>query len=104
MSARRARPRTWTGPPTLSRALLDAGAGSVVGSYNQVNGCYACQNPELLGTLKDQWGWAGFVAPDFGFAVRDPLAAARAGLDLPGLDDAEGRRPDDFTSRSAEHT
>ena len=54
--------------------------------------------PDLLGTLKDQWGWAGFVAPDFGFAVRDPLAAARAGLNLPGLDDAEGRRPEDFTS------
>jgi alpha-L-rhamnosidase len=84
--------------PPFRRALLDAGAGSVMGSYNQVNGCYACQNPELLSTLKDQWGWAGFVAPDFGFAVRDPLAAARAGLDLPGLDDAEGRRPEDFTS------
>jgi beta-glucosidase len=69
-----------------------------MGSYNQVNGCYACQNPDLIGTLKDQWGWAGFVAPDFGFAVRDPLAAAQAGLDLPGLDDAEGRTPEDFTS------
>jgi beta-glucosidase len=84
-------------PPFL-RALLDAGAGSVMGSYNQVNGYYACQNPELLGTLKDRWGWGGFVAPDFLFAVRDPLAAARAGLDLPGLDDAEGRTPEDFTS------
>jgi beta-glucosidase len=84
--------------PPFRRALVDAGAGSVMGSYNQVNGCYACQHPDLLGTLKDQWGWAGFVAPDFGFAVRDPLAAARAGLDLPGLDTAEGRRPEDFTS------
>jgi beta-glucosidase len=84
--------------PPFRRALLDAGAGSVMGSYNQVNGCYACQNPELLGTLKDLWGWAGFVAPDFMFAVRDPIAATRAGLDLPGLDDAEGRRPEDFTS------
>ena len=84
-------------PPFL-RVLLDAGAGSVMGSYNQVNGRYACQNPELLGTLKDRWGWGGFVAPDFLFAVRDPLAAARAGLDLPGLDDAEGRTPEDFTS------
>jgi beta-glucosidase len=84
-------------PPFL-RALTDAGAGSVMGSYNQVNGCYACQHPELLGVLKDQWSWPGFVAPDFMFAVRDPLAAARAGLDLPGLDDAEGRRPEDFTS------
>jgi beta-glucosidase len=69
-----------------------------MGSYNQVNGCYACQNPALLATLKDQWGWGGFVAPDFMFAVRDPLAATQAGLDLPGLDDAEGRRPEDFTS------
>ena len=84
--------------PPFKRALTDAGAGSVMGSYNQVNGCYACQHPELLGIVKDQWGWAGFVAPDFMFAVRDPLAAARAGLDLPGLDDAEGRRPEDFTS------
>jgi beta-glucosidase len=84
--------------PPFRRALTDAGAGSVMGSYNQVNGCYACQNPELLATLKDRWGWDGFVAPDFMFAVRDPLAAARAGLDLPGLDDAEGRRPEDFTS------
>jgi beta-glucosidase len=84
--------------PPFRRALLDAGAGSVMGSYNQVNGCYACQSPELMAILKDQWGWEGFVAPDFMFAVRDPLAAARAGLDLPGLDNAEGRRPDDFTS------
>ena len=84
--------------PPFRRALTDAGAGSVMGSYNQVNGCYACQHPELMATLKDQWGWAGFVAPDFMFAVRDPLAAARAGLDLPGLDTAEGRTPEDFTS------
>ena len=84
--------------PPFKRALVDAGAGSVMGSYNQVNGCYACQHPELIATLKDRWGWAGFVAPDFMFAVRDPLAAARAGLDLPGLDTAEGRTPEDFTS------
>ena len=84
--------------PPFRRALLEADAGSVMGSYNQVNGRYACQNPELFATLKDQWGWPGFVAPDFMFAVRDPLAAARAGLDLPGLDDAEGRSPEDFTS------
>ena len=87
-----------SGLPRFRRALTGGGAGSVMGSYNQVNGCYACQNPELFGTLKDLWGWGGFVAPDFMFAVRDPLAAARAGLDLPGLDDAEGRRPEDFTS------
>jgi hypothetical protein len=32
--------------PPFRRALLDAGAGSVMGSYNQVNGCYACQSLE----------------------------------------------------------
>jgi Fibronectin type III-like domain/Glycosyl hydrolase family 3 N terminal domain len=55
--------------PPFRRALTGAGAGSVMGSCNQVNGCYACQNPDLLGTLKDQRGWAGFVAPDFGLAT-----------------------------------
>jgi beta-glucosidase len=84
--------------PPFRRALTGAGAGSVMGSYNQVNGCYACQSPELLSTPKDRWGWGGFVAPDFMLAVRDPLAATRAGLDLPGLDDAEGRTPEHFTS------
>ena len=84
--------------PPFRHALTDGGAGSVMGSYNQVNGRYSGQNPELLATLKEQWGWRGFVAPDFMFAVRDPLAAVRAGLDLPGLEDAEGRTPEDFTS------
>lgn len=84
--------------PPFRRALLDGGAGSVMGSYNQVNGRYACQSAELLGLLKDEWGWPGLVAPDFMFAVRDPVAAAQAGLDLPGLDSSEGRAPEDFSS------
>jgi beta-glucosidase len=74
------------------------GAGSVMGSYNRVNGTYACQHPGILRTLKQDWGWEGFVAPDFMHAVRDPVAAANAGLDLPGLGVTEGRTAEHFTS------
>ena len=34
-------------------------------AYHRVNGAYACQNPDLLGTaLKDDWGFHGFVGSD----------------------------------------
>ena len=36
--------------------------------------------------------------PDFIFAVRDPLAATLAGVDLPGLSGRSGRTPEMFTS------
>jgi hypothetical protein len=39
-----------------------------------------------------------FIAPDFMHAVRDPIAAANAGLDIPGLAVTEGRTAVDFTS------
>ena len=68
------------------------GAGSVMGSYNRLNGVYACQHPGILATLKGDWGWDGFVAPDFMHAVRDPVAAANAGLDQHPLPN-EGLRP-----------
>ena len=38
------------------------------------------------------------MAPDFMHAVRDPVAAANAGLDIPGLGLTEGRTGEDFTS------
>ena len=47
-------------------------------------------------------GFNGFVVPDFGFAVRDPVAAANAGVDLPALPPAaatsSGLTAADFTS------
>ena len=79
-------------------ALQDGGAGSVMGSYNRVNGTYACQHAGVWRVLKEEWGWQGFVAPDFLFAVREPVAAANAGLDIPGLGLPEGRTREDFTS------
>src|SRR5215472_4619589 len=72
---------------------------SVMCSYNQINGLPSCQNPTTLGDLKQGGGLKGFVVPDFGFAVRDPVAAALAGVDLPALPGgSSGLTAADFTS------
>jgi beta-glucosidase len=84
--------------PPFKAAVQRGRAGSVMGSYNRVNGTYACQHPGILRTLKRDWGWDGFVGPDFLHAVRDPVAAANAGLDIPGLAVTEGRTAGHFTS------
>jgi beta-glucosidase len=61
--------------------------GSVMCSYNQVNGVYACENPTLLtNILKTEWGFKGVVQSDWG-ATHSTAPAALAGLDEeePGL-------------------
>ena len=53
--------------------------GSVMCSYNQINGVYACENSFLLtDVLRRDWGYKGFVMSDWG-AVHSP--SIRAGLD-----------------------
>jgi beta-glucosidase len=84
--------------PPFKAVVQRGGAGSVMGSYNRVNGVYACQHPGILRTLKHDWGWGGFVAPAFKHAVRDPVAAADAGLDICGLGVTEGRTAGQLTS------
>jgi beta-glucosidase len=85
-------------------AVQQGHADSVMCSYNQINGLPSCQNPATLrdlkqGDLKHRDGLKGFVVPDFGFAVRDPVAAALAGVDLPTLPgNAPGLTAADFTS------
>ena len=55
--------------------------GSVMCSYNLVNGHYACQNPWLLtDVLKRDWGFKGYVMSDWG-AQSDTARDANAGLD-----------------------
>lgn len=55
--------------------------GSVMCSYNLVNGVYACQNDWLLNkVLKGDWGYKGFVMSDWG-AAHDTVADALGGLD-----------------------
>ncbi|KQR96506.1 beta-glucosidase [Williamsia sp. Leaf354] len=55
---------------------------TVMCSYNRINGVYAAENPWLLTELlRETWGFDGAVVSDWG-AVRDRVAAVRAGLDL----------------------
>ncbi len=80
-------------------AAQQGGVDSVMCSYNQINGSPSCENPATLGDLKHGDGFKGFVVPDFGFAVRNPVAAENAGVDLaalPGAPDALSAA--DFTS------
>ncbi len=80
-------------------AVQQGHVDSVMCSYNQINGLPSCQNPATLGDIKQGGGLRGFVVPDFGFAVRDPVAAALAGVDLPALPgNPPGLTVADFTS------
>jgi beta-glucosidase len=55
--------------------------GSVMCSYNQVDGRHSCENPWLLtDVLRRDWGFAGYVMSDWG-ATHSTAAAANAGLD-----------------------
>ena len=55
--------------------------GSVMCSYNKINGHYACENPDLInGVLKGDLAYSGWVMSDWG-AVHSTEASALAGLD-----------------------
>jgi beta-glucosidase len=71
--------------PAFKAAIQDGQAGSVMCSYPRINGFYACQNPSILGILKNDWGFTGFVGPDSTLAIRDTAAAIAAGTDNFGL-------------------
>ncbi|WP_306323255.1 MULTISPECIES: beta-glucosidase [unclassified Streptomyces] len=63
-------------------AAVEAGAGSVMGSYNKVNGTPACDNKELLsGILRGRWHFAGWVMTDW-YATHSTVAGMAAGLDM----------------------
>jgi len=62
-------------------ALEQSNAGSIMCSYNYVNGEYACQNDWLLNqVLKRDWGFSGYVMTDWG-AQHDTVPNANHGLD-----------------------
>ena len=62
-------------------ALEQGDPGSVMCSYNLVNGAYACQNDWLLNqVLKRDWGFKGYVMTDWG-AAHDTVLNANHGLD-----------------------
>ncbi len=73
------------------RAAVDAGAWSLMSSYNRINGAYPSEDADILAIPRREWGWQGFFCPDFLFAVRDPAEALAAGLDLGALGGPGGR-------------
>ncbi len=73
-------------------AIADSHPGSLMTSYNQVNGEYANESMHLIhDILRGEWGYDGFVVSDWGGA-NDHVAAVKAGADLempaPGLGSA----------------
>jgi beta-glucosidase len=74
--------------PHFEAAVKQAHAGTVMCSYNHVNGAYACENDHLIHQiLEKEWGFQGMVLADYG-AAHDTAASLRGGLDFepwPGL-------------------
>jgi beta-glucosidase len=67
--------------PQYEAAIQQGHAGSVMCSYNRINGVYSCENPVTLGILDKQFGFQGFVMSDWG-ATHSTVASAKAGLDM----------------------
>ena len=76
-------------------AVKEGRAGSIMSSYNEVNGVYANENKHLLqDILRKEWGFDGIVITDWG-ASNDHARGVAAGSNLempaPGLDSARER-------------
>ena len=82
--------------PAFRECVMEAGAFSVMGAYNRVNGEPCCASTTLLGEiLRGEWGFRGYVVSDCGAiddiharhtwvssAAKAAAAAVRAGCDL----------------------
>lgn len=65
------------------KKCIDAGAMSIMGAYNKVNGTYACENKVLLtDILRDMWGFEGFSLSDFFYGIYDCARSLKAGMDV----------------------
>jgi beta-glucosidase len=65
------------------KAIVDAGADSLMTSYNRVRGQHMDINGDLLtGVLRDEWGFTGFVTSDWVFGTHDAIASLHAGMDV----------------------
>lgn len=65
------------------KAVVDAGADSLMTAYNQVRGQYMDVNgPLLTDVLRDEWGFTGFVTSDWVFGTHDAVASLEAGMEI----------------------
>jgi beta-glucosidase len=68
--------------PAFEAAVKQGHTGSVMSSYNRINGTYASENgPMLNGILKTEFGFDGFVMSDWG-GQHSTVEAALAGGDM----------------------
>jgi beta-glucosidase len=82
--------------PAFEASIVEAGAWSIMGAYNRVNGDPACASNLLLGgLLREKWGFKGYVVSDCGAigdihanhkvaknAAESSARAVKAGCDL----------------------
>lgn len=69
--------------PAFKASVQEADAASVMCSYNMLNGAFACENDWLLNTtLRQEYGFNGFVLADWYFSTRSTVGAVMAGLDI----------------------
>jgi beta-glucosidase len=65
------------------KAVVDAGAETVMSAYNSVNGKFMDVNKVLLtDVLRDEWGFEGFVTSDWVFGTHAGVESLEAGLDV----------------------
>lgn len=68
--------------PHFEAAVREAKVGTVMCSYNRLNGVYACENGRLLQQiLRQEWGFDGYVLADY-IAARNTSASFNNGLDF----------------------
>lgn len=68
--------------PAFKAAVVEGGAWSIMGAYNQIRGQHACHNDFALNQiLKGDWKFDGCVVTDWGGA-HDTYEAAVNGLDI----------------------
>jgi beta-glucosidase len=67
--------------PAFQQAVTQAKVASVMCAYSVINGNFACENPYLeTQTLKQRWGFPGFVTSDY--AALHATEGAVAGTDM----------------------
>ncbi len=72
----------------FERVIKICQPSSVMGSYNRLNGTYACANSFLLNeVLRERWGFNGFVVSDWGAGI-DIVDCIKNGLNLEMPDSA----------------
>ncbi len=65
------------------KKCIDAGAMSIMGAYNKVNGTYCCESKKLLtDILRDKWNFEGFALSDFFYGIYDAVRSVKAGMDM----------------------